>query len=58
MSNWRLESDLRSYRYQLDTPEVDEGQQRRLYSRIRDLEFERERVEADRRHLEWELRRL
>jgi hypothetical protein len=54
----RVESDLRSYRYQLDTPDLDEGQQRGVYSRIRDLEFERSRLETERRHLEWELRRL
>ena len=46
------------YRSQSTTPDIGETEQRQLYSRIRDLEFERSRLEAERRQLEWELRRL
>ncbi len=54
----RVEADLRSYRVQLGMSDIDETQQRWLSSRMRELEFERSRLEADRRQLEWELRRL
>jgi hypothetical protein len=54
----RLDRDLRMYRSQSTTPELGETEQRQLYSRIRDLEFERSRLEAERRQLEWELSRL
>jgi uncharacterized protein (UPF0335 family) len=43
---------------QRDTTTVDEGQLRRLDTRIRDLELERSRLEAERRDLEWERQRL
>ena len=54
----RLDRNLRMYRSQSTTPELGETEQQQLYSRIRDLEFERSRLEAERRQLEWELRRL
>lgn len=54
----RVNSDLRTYRSQSTTPEVDETTQQRAYSRIRDLEFERSRLESELRHLEWERQRL
>ena len=54
----RIEEELRSYRARLGSADLDENQQRRLQALIRDLEFERSRLESDRRHLEWELRRL
>jgi hypothetical protein len=54
----RIDSDLRSYRSQSTTPDVDETTQTRAYSRIRDLEFERSRLESELRHLEWERQQL
>lgn len=54
----RIDNELRTYHLQRDTTGVDEGQLRHLQTRIRDLEFERSRLESERRDLEWELRRL
>jgi len=54
----RIDNEMRAYRVQLDTPELDDAQVRGLHGRISDLEFERERLEAERRDLEWERRRL
>jgi hypothetical protein len=54
----RVEGDLRLYRGQLNAADLDQDQQQRVYTRVRELDFERERLEADRRHLEWERQRL
>ena len=40
------------------TPDASEADQRQLYTRVRDLEFERSQLEAELRHLEWERARL
>jgi hypothetical protein len=54
----RVNGDLRTYRSQTSTPEADQTQQRGVYSRIQDLEFERSRLEMELRHLEWERQQL
>jgi hypothetical protein len=54
----RIDNELRSYYVQRDTTGLDQGQYQRVQGRIRDLETERSRLEAERRDLEWELRRL
>jgi hypothetical protein len=54
----RIDNDLRMYRSQSTTAEVDDVDQRRMYSRIQDLEFQRSQLEAELRHLEWERQRL
>ena len=54
----RINGDLRMYRSQGTTPDLSDADQRRLYTRVRDLEFERSQLEADLRHLEWERARL
>jgi hypothetical protein len=53
----RIDNELRMYGVQRDTV-LDEGQLRHLDTRIRDLQFERSRLEAQRRDLEWERQRL
>jgi Protein of unknown function (DUF2799) len=54
----RIDGDLRMYRSQSTTPDLGETDQRRLYTRVRDLEFERSQLEAELRQLEWERTRL
>ena len=54
----RIDGDLRMYRSQGTTPDLGDADQRRLYTRVRDLEFERSQLEAELRHLEWERARL
>ncbi len=54
----RIDDELRMYRLQGDTTGLDPTQLNRANVRIRDLELERSRLEAERRELEWELRRL
>lgn len=54
----RIEDDLRLYGNQLGATELDQGQQQRLYSRIRELELDRSRLEDELRRLERERQRL
>ena len=54
----RIDDDLRMFRSQSTAPDVADPDQRRVYTRIRDLEFERSRLEDELRALEWERRRL
>lgn len=54
----RIEDDLRLYRNQLGATDLDQGQQQRLYSRMRELELERSRLEDALRRLEGERQRL
>jgi hypothetical protein len=54
----RIDNELRPYYLHRDTAGVDQGQLQQLQQRIRDLELQRTRLEAERRELEWELRRL
>lgn len=54
----RIDGDLRMYRSQGSTPDVTNPDQRQVYTRMRDLELERSRLEAELRQLEWERRRL
>ena len=54
----RIDGDLRMYRSQSTVPDLGDTQQRQTYTHIRDLEFERSRLEAELRHLEWERSRL
>ena len=54
----RIDSDLRTYRSQSTTPDIDENTAQHAYSRMRDLEFERSQLESELRHLEWERARL
>jgi hypothetical protein len=54
----RIDSDLRTYRSQSTTPDIDENTAQHAYSRMRDLEFERSQLETELRHLEWERQHL
>ena len=54
----RIDDELRMSRSHSTAPDVDETQQQRYHTRIRELEFERSQLEAELRHLEWERQRL
>ena len=54
----RVESDIETYRRRLAVKDVDDEQRRRLYQVLRDLEFDRSRLEGERRQVEWALRTL
>lgn len=54
----RIDNELRMYGLQRDTTSVDQSHLMRLDARIRELGFERSRLEAERRELEWERQRL
>lgn len=53
-----IDSDMRMYRNRLSDKDLDDTQRRRIERVYRDLSYERSRLEADRRQLEWELPRL
>ena len=54
----RVDGDLALYRSQQGAANLDDAQLQRLHARIRDLEFERSRLESDRRQLDWERQNL
>ena len=54
----RVESDIESYRRRLAVKDIDDEQRRRLYQVLRDLEFDRTRLENERRQVQWDLREL
>jgi hypothetical protein len=54
----RVESDIETYRRRLAVKDLDDEQRRRLYQLLRDLEFDRSRLEGERRQVEWALRTL
>ena len=53
-----IDSDMRMYRNRLSDKDLDDTQCRRIERVYRDLSYERSRLEADRRQLEWDLQRL
>ena len=54
----RIDNEMRGYRGQLDTAGLDDTQLRSVHGQFSDLQLRRSQLEAERRELEWELRRL
>lgn len=54
----RVESDIETCRRRLAVKDIDDEQRRRLYQALRDREFERSRLEDERRQVEWALQSL